>query len=213
MPVGDHGTTNRRDFIKVSGAVAIGLVGAAAVSLPIRRARVASPLWTAIPDQTWAVGVPVYLDLSSYCTDPDGDALTFQLSPILPAGVMLSGSVISGTPTALFSATSFIATADDGGVAPPPPKEMRLVASPNPSPGAVRFLGETKQSLPASGVLRVFAVGGRRVFERQFSVTVSPYEVDWDGRAADGSRVPSGVYVANVVIGSESAKTRLVLAE
>ncbi|MGH7680476.1 MAG: T9SS type A sorting domain-containing protein [Candidatus Eiseniibacteriota bacterium] len=208
----DPGTTNRREFLKVSGAVALGLVGAAAVSLPIRRAHLAPPLWSAIPDQAWAIGVPVYLDLSNYCSDPDGDALTFGLNRPLPAGVNLVGSVISGTPTASFSASSFIATADDEG-APPATPGPRLVASPNPSPGAVRFLGESRQTLPATGALRVFAVAGRRVFEKEFPVTGSPYEVDWDGRASDGSRVPSGIYMATVVIGSESAKTRLVLAE
>lgn len=136
----------------------------------------------------------------------------FGLNRLLPPGVTLVGAVISGTPAALFPAMTFVATADDQGtpaVAPGP----RLVASPNPSPGAVRFLGESRQSIPATAVLRVYAVDGRRIFEKKFQVTGNPYEVDWDGRAADGSRAPSGIYVANVVIGSESAKTRVVLAE
>lgn len=212
MSVATPGTPNRRDFLKISGAVAIGLVGAAAASIPVRRARLAPPLWAAIPNQIWAIGVPVYLDLSNYCNDPDGDPLSFGLNRSLPFGVTLAGGVISGTPTALFPAATFIATADDQGAAAEIPGP-RLVASPNPSPGPVRFLGESRQNMPATGVLRVFAVDGRRVYEREFPVTGSPYEVDWNGRGADGSRIPSGIYVANVVIGSESAKTRLVLAE
>ena len=73
-----------------------------------------APVWTTIPDQVWVVGVPVHLDLAQYCTDPDGDALTFALSLSLPAGLTLTGSVISGIPSAVFAATSFTATADDG---------------------------------------------------------------------------------------------------
>jgi hypothetical protein len=73
-----------------------------------------APVWTTIPDQVWVVGVPVNLDLASYCSDPDGDALTYTLSAALPDGVTLTGSVISGTPTGVFAAASFTATADDG---------------------------------------------------------------------------------------------------
>lgn len=73
------------------------------------------PVWAAIPDQAWVVGVPVYFDLAAYCSDADAfDALTYSISPTLPAGLTLSGSIISGTPTAELATTAFIATADDG---------------------------------------------------------------------------------------------------
>ncbi len=73
-----------------------------------------APIWQTIPDQTWVVGVPVSLDLADYCTDPDGDALSFSLDLTLPAGLVLVGSVISGTPTAETASTQYMATADDG---------------------------------------------------------------------------------------------------
>jgi hypothetical protein len=73
-----------------------------------------APSWTAIPNQTWIVGVPVYLDLASYCSDPDGDALTFAVAQSLPPGLTLNGSVISGTPTAPFATQVFTFDADDG---------------------------------------------------------------------------------------------------
>jgi hypothetical protein len=73
-----------------------------------------APVWQTIPDQTWVVGVPVMLDLANYCSDPDGDTLAFSLDQTLPAGVTLTGSVISGTPTAETAAAPFVATADDG---------------------------------------------------------------------------------------------------
>lgn len=74
----------------------------------------AAPVWAPIPDQVWTVGVPVTLDLSQYCTDPDGDPLVFTLDQLLPPGLTINGSVISGTPTAAFDTRPFVATADDG---------------------------------------------------------------------------------------------------
>ena len=86
---------------------------------PVRNALAAAPAWSTIPNQAWTVGVPVRLDLSAYCTDPDGDPLTFSLSRSLPAGVTLNGAIISGTPTSTFAAASFTATADDLDAIPP----------------------------------------------------------------------------------------------
>ena len=73
-----------------------------------------APLWSRIPAQAWTVGVPVYIDLQDYVTDPDGDTLTILLDKALPEGVTLDGSVISGTPTAATASTTYVATADDG---------------------------------------------------------------------------------------------------
>jgi hypothetical protein len=212
-PPGDaSGKNSRRGFLKLLGAAAIALVGAATLSTPVRRARATAPIWTTVPDQTWVVGVPVYLDLMTFCTDADGDALAFSLSSALPPGVTLSGSVISGTPTTPFSAKQFVATADDraGGS---PSTESSLVASPNPSRGAVRLFGVHRSTSNSEGTLRIFGASGRRVYEKRFEVSGSHYEIDWDGRGVDGSRLPSGVYVATVRIGSETATARLVLAE
>ena len=212
-PVGDaNGGNSRRGFLKFLGAAVIAVVGAASLSTPIRRARATVPVWTTVPDQTWVVGVPVYLDLATFCTDADGDPLAFSLSSVLPPGVTLSGSVISGTPTAPFSAKQFVATADDraGGS---PSTESSLVASPNPSRGAVRLLGVRRSISNLEGTLRIFGASGRRVYEKRFEVSGSHYEIDWDGIGADGAKLPSGVYVATVHIGSETATARLVLAE
>ncbi|MES9972377.1 MAG: hypothetical protein ABW092_20280 [Candidatus Thiodiazotropha sp.] len=73
-----------------------------------------APVWSAIPAQTWTVGVAVYIDLNDYVTDADGDALTFSLDRALPDGVTLNGSIISGTPTAETASADYTATADDG---------------------------------------------------------------------------------------------------
>lgn len=119
--------TTRRAFLRACGTAAVGLIGAGAILVPARRAYAAAPVWAAVPAQVWALGVPVHLDLKAYCTDADGDPLTFTLDRALPPGVTLSGGVISGTPTGVFSATTFIATADDQSDTIPPaaPTDLR----------------------------------------------------------------------------------------
>ena len=74
------------------------------------------PVWAPIPDQSWVVGVPVHFDLRGFCSDPDGDALTFVLTGTLPAGLTLLDGVIMGTPTEVTASASVTATADDGRV-------------------------------------------------------------------------------------------------
>ena len=47
-------------------------------------------------------------------TDADGDTITYSISPTLPAGLTLTGRVISGTPTAAMDATTYTWRATDG---------------------------------------------------------------------------------------------------
>ncbi|MES9991791.1 MAG: hypothetical protein ABW098_07550 [Candidatus Thiodiazotropha sp.] len=96
----------RRQFIRNTGYVAMGIA--------FMGCEFGAPVWSAIPPQTWTVGVPVYLDLNDYVSDPNGDPLTFTLDTPLPDGVTLNGSVISGTPTAATASASYAVTADDG---------------------------------------------------------------------------------------------------
>ncbi len=59
----------------------------------------AVPVWT-IGDQGLTQGQAYSLDLDTVCSDADGDPITYTVEAgTLPAGVALSGSVISGTPT------------------------------------------------------------------------------------------------------------------
>jgi len=104
---------SRRTFLRKARVVsAVAIVGTAIqVS---RDTKAAAPVWIAIPDQTWTVGQPVLLDLRNYCSDSDANLLTITLSGALPPGVSISNGVISGTPTAVFTAASFVASADDG---------------------------------------------------------------------------------------------------
>jgi hypothetical protein len=72
-----------------------------------------APVWVAIPDQSWAVGMPVAFDLRDYCSDADGDTMTFTLVGTLPAGLSLVGSVLSGTPTQVTPPMAITVGADD----------------------------------------------------------------------------------------------------
>lgn len=104
----------RRGFVG-SATCALAAYALGGLGLFSGRAKAAAPVWDRIPDQHWAVGEPVFLDLAEFVTDPDGDALTFTLGDTqLPPGVTFDGRVISGTPTAEFATTVVDVTADDG---------------------------------------------------------------------------------------------------
>jgi len=215
-----HGATTRRAFLKACGTAAIAIAGTSPLPTLARKAWAAGPSWAPIPDQVWAVDVPVYLDLANYCTDPDGDPLSFALDQPLPPDITLNGSVISGTPSSPFSTTQIVAIADDQGPitgvpseGQPPRAHPHLQASPNPSSGAVRILGERGAALESTGTLRAFTVSGRLVYERTIRVGGSHYEIEWDGRSTGGTKLPSGVYLVTVTIGSETARTRVVVAQ
>ena len=77
-------------------------------------AMAADPVWTGtIPDQNWTLGIPVYLDLRTFVSDPDCDRLTFSVDQPLPPGLNLNNGVISGTPASQVAALNLIATATE----------------------------------------------------------------------------------------------------
>lgn len=93
-----------------------------------------APTTSGIANQTAAVGQPFSLNIAPSFSDPNGDALTYSASG-LPAGLMLAGSSISGTPSmsgvsnvtvtatdpgSLSVSTSFQLTINPAGVVAPP---------------------------------------------------------------------------------------------
>lgn len=75
----------------------------------------AAPTWTAIPDQDWIIGNSVSIDLDDFADDLDVETLTYSIvTGTLAAGLSLSGSVISGTPTTSGETDSITVRADDG---------------------------------------------------------------------------------------------------
>ncbi|QJD79750.1 beta strand repeat-containing protein [Spirosoma rhododendri] len=87
------------------------------------------PTTAGIPNQTIVEGQAYQLQLTSYFTDPDGQALTFQASG-LPAGLSLTGSVISGTPAQTGVSTVKVTAIDPGGLQVS--TSFQLTASPMP---------------------------------------------------------------------------------
>ena len=86
----------------------------------------------------------------------------------------------------------------------------RLRCEPNPALGSVRFTVR----LGSAGPLRlvVFDPAGRRLrmlFEGE--VGAGERTVAWDGRAADGTRAPAGVYTVRAVTAARSRQQTFVL--
>jgi flagellar hook assembly protein FlgD len=82
---------------------------------------------------------------------------------------------------------------------------------PSPSRGAVALA----YTLPAAAsvTLEVFGLDGRRVrvLEAGAERAAARHVVRWDGRAADGSRVPAGVYYARLHTAGAVRSQRIVL--
>lgn len=94
--------------------------------------------------------------------------------------------------------------------APPtaPRADLRLAVTPNPSAGPARFAW--RMSAAGRARLEVLDVSGRRVavpFDGPLSA--GEHALAWDGRGADGRRVPPGVYLARLVRSDGVATARL----
>jgi YVTN family beta-propeller protein len=96
------------------------------------------------------------------------------------------------------------AAAPDAATAAMGSPAVRLLASPNPSAGAVQFL---LQRTDGSGIaaggpaeIALFDMRGRlvRVLDRSGAAAAGGAAIPWDGRDATGRLVPNGVYVARL---------------
>lgn len=83
-----------------------------------------------------------------------------------------------------------------------------LRVSPNPVFGAARIRLEAAAGTPANRRAEIYGVDGRRIA----SLPLSSGSVLWDARAADGGRVPSGVYFARISDDPASSAVRFVIA-
>jgi len=73
---------------------------------------------------------------------------------------------------------------------------------PNPAWGNSRIRWELNRAAPVR--IEVVTVAGRRIWSRQFEATKAGHSWwDWNGRDAQGRRMPSGVYLVTVYAGSE----------
>ncbi|WP_338868462.1 FG-GAP-like repeat-containing protein [Spirosoma sp. SC4-14] len=73
------------------------------------------PTTSGIPNQDIVQGQAYRLDLTNYFSDPDGQSLLFSAQN-LPTGLNLTGSVISGTPSATGVSPVSVTAVDPGGL-------------------------------------------------------------------------------------------------
>ncbi len=99
--------------------------------------RAPEPVGT-IPNQTIDAGSTVTLDVSGYFRDPDGDALVYTATSVLPgiASVSVSGSSVTVRGVAVGSSTVTVTARDPGGLTAPQSFSV-TVATPNRAPEAV----------------------------------------------------------------------------
>ena len=90
------------------------------------------PTTTGIPSQTLVQNQSFQLTLTDYVTDPDGQSLTFSAQG-LPAGLNLTGSLLSGAPSTPGSSTIGITAFDPGGLSVSTSFQLQVTPPPTTS--------------------------------------------------------------------------------
>lgn len=97
------------------------------------------PTTSGVPDQTILEGQAYQLDLNNYFSDPDGQSLIYSAQN-LPAGLSLSGNLISGTPSATGVSPVSVTAVDPGGLSVS--TSFQLTVDPAPTtPGSFTITG------------------------------------------------------------------------
>lgn len=168
----------------------------------------------------------IYLDSMAPATDiargSGPESYAGWVSPILPSGykatdasirLLVALSTSPGDTTRLdslwawFNARNHAVTAVDA-PAPRAPR-LALAASPNPAAGPTRLAWTL--AARARVRLEVLDPSGRRVATPlDGEQDAGAHALAWDGRGADGRRVPPGVYLARIVTPSAVATARIV---
>ena len=109
------GSTNvvGTNTVTVTALDPAGASAAASFSLVINQANRAPVLSTALPNRTVYIGQVSTLNLNSYFSDPDGDALSYSISGS-HHGVSITGTTLRMQPTTLVSPRNVTITASDG---------------------------------------------------------------------------------------------------
>jgi hypothetical protein len=141
----------------------------------------------------------------------------FLVDPVRVTGFSSSAEppcYVPGTPCLLPLARSRSASGGEPVVAAEERTFVDSFAGPRPNP----FAGQTTLRFSSAGAgagavrLEIYDVTGRLV--RRIvdgTLAAGEYDVTWDGRAADGSRVPAGVYFARLESGGVERTRKVVL--
>ena len=161
-----------------------GLEAAQSVGVTVQRANRAPVTAGAVPPQTMIAGESATVNVSSYFSDPDGDALTYSAatSNAAVAGVSVSGSTMTIAGVAPGTATVTVTARDPGGLE------------------AAQSVSVTVQRGNRAPVARG-QIPSQTVTEGQTAtVNVSSYFNDPDGDALTYSAATSNAAVAGVSV-------------
>ncbi|GAB3702064.1 hypothetical protein GCM10027592_31040 [Spirosoma flavus] len=125
-----------------------------------------TPTTSGIPNQNLTQNQPYQLNLTTYFSDPDGQPLTFTAQG-LPAGLSLTGSLISGTPSTTGVSAVSITALDPGGLSVSTNFQLSISAAPVTPPSGFAISG-------------VSAVSCQLLIPNRYRVTFNPQYVGRD---------------------------------
>ena len=161
-----------------------GLTATQTASVTVNRANRAPQRRGTIPAQTITEGRTATVNVSSYFTDPDGDALTYSASSsnMGVARVSVEGSVVTISAVAVGSATVTVTARDSGGLTATQTASVTVNRA-NRAP-------QRQGTIPAQTITE----------GRTATVNVSSYFTDPDGDALTYSATSSNTGVAQVSV-------------
>ena len=137
------------------------------------------------------------------CPPADGDFCLQDQSPLLPAN--------SPPGCGLIGALGVCDLIGIAGETPAPPAPVTVSAHPNPFAERTTLVIEVLGAHTEHAV-RIVDARGSVVIERSLgSLPAGRHRWSWDGRNADGRRMPAGVYFAQVRTGGREHHMRLVV--
>lgn len=90
---------------------------------------------------------------------------------------------------------------------------LALTSFPNPVHGNVVFSGTIPLGPSTGGRLTIHDASGRLVTSLEAVPTSGRFQVEWDGRDANGSRAAAGVYFARFAVAGESVQRTVILTK
>ncbi len=93
----------------------------------------------------------------------------------------------------------------------PIPTTPRLSLKINPNPFREVVIIHLQAPLNTAGEMRIFDLVGRQIFAASVLMRHEKETIVWNGRDSSNQIVPSGIYLAKLQVGSESASQKLLL--
>ena len=139
-----------------------------------------------------------------------GDGLvSFTISPTDSGEMMVTVTKNGYLP---YVGSAMVSGAD-AGVVPGAIMPLSMKVYPNPAAGSVRVTYALPGTNPAGGetYIGIYDARGRHVNSIPVERTTTALKtVTWDGRSADGSRIPAGIYFLKISSGNDTISTKFV---